>query len=93
MMDKDWVNYMEEQKMQVWFAFIVGLLIFFFNVASGRFASSISLPETYFTTLWRMFSTYLLLGANRLSCFALNMYLLILFYFPLAILLLLRADD
>lgn len=30
MMDKDWVNYMEEQKMQVWFAFIVGLLIFFF---------------------------------------------------------------
>lgn len=81
--------------MQVWFAIVVGLLIFFFffNIASGRFASSFSLPETYFATLWRMFSTYLLLGANRLSCFALNTYLLILLYFPLAILLPLKAGD
>lgn len=79
--------------MQIWFAFCSWFVGFFFKIASGRFASSISLPETYFTILWRMFSTYLLLGANRLNCFALNMYLLILLYFPLAILLLLRVDD
>lgn len=65
----------------------------FFNVASGRFACNISLPETHFTTQWRMFFTYLLLQANRLSYFALNMYLLISLYFSLAILLQLRAHD
>ena len=51
------------------------LVEFCFNVASGRFASNISLPETHFTTQWRMFFTYLLLQANRLSYFTLNMYL------------------
>lgn len=94
MMDKEWVSCVVEKKMQPCFAFVVGLLnFFFFNIASGRFASNSSFPEIHFTTQWGMFSTYLLLGANRLGCFALNMYLLILLYFRPAILLLLRADD
>lgn len=99
MMDEDLMSRVEKQKMQAWFA-LVDLLSafilffrFFFNVASGRFACNISLPETHFTTQWRMFFTYLLLQANRLSYFALNMYLLILLYFSLAILLQLRAHD
>ena len=92
MMVKDWVSYVKEQNTQAWFAFVAGLLICL-NIAWGRFASKIGLPETH-TWLHNGEGSPLicLWGLTGQLVLHLNMYLSILLYFPTAILLLLTND-